>query len=383
MHRVIALLMGALLAIGACQPNSTTPGPNPSEAAAASVAPTEVPSATPADVTKLFLAQIVGATKGQLTLTGSLELGSQIGDVGGSLTYVGGDSDQTTTITIAGVVTTTHNIHVAGVGYTQNGTGPWFKDLKPPATGGDLVSVLKALASLVDKGVETHDGVQAHRIELGAGTTISAAAFGLTDPAMQSPTVALVFYAADDGKPIAIVVTITWTQAVNGTPIPVKMTMDLAYTQIGGSLSVSVPDHVYQRFTSTRYHYALAYPDDWDADTSNKGFDAFNAPADDFMTANRTKVSGVKLNTFTTALISYEKSHFHWTFNSNVGITFGGVKARLLTFHYTSGGKKLVIYQVVALKGGYAYAVNWGSPAGHEADDLATFKQVLATFAFA
>jgi len=60
----------------------------------------------------------------------------------------------------------------------------------------------------------------------------------------------LLFYAADDGKPLAIVVTASWTQTVNGQATPVKMTIDFKYTQIGGTLRVQVPEHVWQRFTS-------------------------------------------------------------------------------------------------------------------------------------
>ena len=59
------------------------------------------------------------------------------------------------------------------------------------------------------------------------------------------------------------------------------------------------------------------------------------------------------------------------------------MKARLLTFHATSNGKKVVLYEVVALKGGYVYDVAWSSPKGNEAADLQLLKQILATLTYA
>jgi hypothetical protein len=379
MNRAIALLVAAAVTLGACSTTTTTPSVSATPPAAAA---TILPSPTP-DVAKLFLGQIATATKASLTTTGTLEIGAQLGDISGSLTYVGGDTNQTTTITIAGVASTTANVHVAGVGYTKVGDGPWFKDLTPPATGSDLAALLKGLSSFVDKGVEQHDGKAAHRIELAAGTTIPAAAFGLTDPAMVNPTVAIVFYAADDGKPLAMVVTVTWTQAVNGATIPVKMTLDLTFTQIGGSLTVQVPLHVWNRFTSTRYHYKLSYPDEWDVITTYKGYDLFDSPISATIVAARTKVSGVTLNSLAKATISYNKTHYHWTFNTNVSTKLGGVAARLITYHATISGVKVVIYEVVALKGGYAYDLGWSSDKGAEAADLVLFMEILATFGFA
>ena len=380
-----ALSLFVVVVVGACTTNpppSTAPPSAPAETAAAVATGTPEPTLAP-DVSKLFLAQIVAATKGKLTVTGSLEFGSQLGDISGSLTYVGGDSDQTTTIALAGVASTTANVHVGAFGYTKIGDGPWFQDAVGPKVGQDLISVLKALSGLLDKGVEAHNGIQAHRLELPAGTALPPAAFGLTDPAIVSPTVGLVFYAADDGKPLAMVIKVTWTQTVNGQATPVTMTLDMTYTQIGGLLTVSVPEHVWQRFTSKRYHYKIAYPDDWDASVKEKGYDLFNSPSTTYVSGSRAKSLGFSLNTIAKGEVSYNKAHYKWTSNSNVAFTLAGVKARLLTFHGTIGGKKYVIYELLAVKSGYLYAVIWFSLKGHEADDLALFKEILATFAFA
>jgi hypothetical protein len=388
MQRLRVFLVGLVLVMAACQSNPATAGPTasvaavPTSGASQAAVATEAPSPTAADVAKAFLAQMVTATAGKLAIRGTLELGTLTGQVTGSMSYAQSNTDQTTNITIGGTTTSTSSIHLQGIGYTKTGNGPWLTDTVPPQSGQDLVTVLKALSSVVDKGVEAHDGVQAHRIELGAGVSVSPAAFGLSNPAMVNPALDLVFYAADDGKPVAMVVTVTWTQTVNGSTVPVKMALDFAFTQVGGSVTISSPDHVWQRFTSTRFHYAIAYPDDWDVDTSGKTTDQFVAPAFGGVVAARFKTQGLGLNTIAKSEISYNKTHFKWVSTANVAFVLAGVKARLITYHGTISGTKTAMYEVLAVKGSYFYDIVWISPVGNEAADLATFKEMLSTFAF-
>jgi hypothetical protein len=88
------------------------------------------------------------------------------------------------------------------------------------------------------------------------------------------------------------------------------------------------------------------------------------------------------LNEWTQDLIRYEKAH-KYVLNSNVAFTLGGKKARLVTFHGTlSDGTKLVAYSVIAVNGTWTYEFDWFSPKGHEAADLAIFKQILGTFSY-
>jgi len=384
MLRMRAFLATAVLVAVACQSTPVSSAPSAASSAAPSQAAvaTTAPSPSPVDVARAFLAQMVTARTGQMAITGTLDVGSLSGQVTGSLTYAEDNSDQTTSITINGTTTATSVIHLLGKGYTKVGEGPWLPDAVPVPTGQDLVSVLTALASVVDRGIETHDGVQAHRIELGAGSAISQAAFGISNPLMVNPTLGLVFYAADDGKPVAMVVTVTWSQTVNGAAVPVKMTLDFAFKQIGGNISISSPDHVWQRFASTRFHYGIAYPDDWDVDTSGKTSDQFVAPVVGGVVAGRFKTQGFGLNTIAKSEISYNKTHFKWVSSSNVDFALAGVKARLITYHATISGTKSVIYEVITVKGAYFYDIVWFSAVGNEAADLTSFKQMLSTFAY-
>jgi len=384
MQRLLAFVGAVVLVMAACQSNPATPatsaGPT-SAVASPTAAATEAPSPTP-DVSQLFSAQMLTATKAQMTLTGTFNVGEQIGDVSGQLTFVGGDSDQSMTISIAGSTSTTHSIHVGSDGFTKVGDGPWFKDLVAPKAGQDVRSVLKALTSLVDKGVEQHDGVAAHRLELATGTVVTPAQFGLSDPRIVSPTINLVFYADDTGKPLAMVVTVAWSQTVNGTAVPVTMTVDFAFTQLGGALTVAPPDNVWNVYTSTRYHYRMGYPSDWTTYLKDKTYDYFNSATGAFAFATRTSSKGFSLNAIASSEVSVDKAKLHATGVTNVAYKLAGAPARLITFHATINGTKSVVYEVIAVKSGYAYDVAWISPTGHEAVDLATFKAMVGSFAF-
>lgn len=69
---------------------------------------------------------------------------------------------------------------------------------------------------------------------------------------------------------------------------------------------------------------------------------------------------------------------------TNESYTLGGVQARFLSSTGTPKelGKKVVLHEVVAVKGAFVYFVLWVSEVGHEEDDLAMFQQMLLTFAY-
>jgi len=67
---------------------------------------------------------------------------------------------------------------------------------------------------------------------------------------------------------------------------------------------------------------------------------------------------------------------------TNQAITLGGQQGRILTFRGKVSGTAYVMYVAVTLKAGYAYEAFWFSPKGHDATDLALYRQMLATFTF-
>jgi hypothetical protein len=160
------------------------------------------------------------------------------------------------------------------------------------------------------------------------------------------------------------------------------MTLDYHYVQVGGSVTVISPA-VWSVFTSKRYGFRMAYPPDWDASVSDKSEDVFISPIDaENVFAYRYKSDGFTLNQFVQELVRYNKAH-RYPLRTNVAFTLAGKKARLLTFRGAlSDGTKVVAYSVLALNGVWVYELDWFSPVGLEVTDLATFKEMLGTFAY-
>ena len=378
MFRRAAALLLTLLVLGGCSSQTATPTPTASIAPLATATP--APSPTPVDVGSLFLPQITAMTRGTLELSGALTVGPQSGAVSGTIAFIGSDEDQITTIAIGSTTSKTETIHVAGHGYTKQGDGPWFEDATPPVAGKDLTTVLKGLTTLSDQGTETRHGVLVHRLELPAGTVIDPAAFGLTDPGQKSPTVSVVFFADETGKPISMLVNETWSQVSGTTTIPVTVALEMRF---GASTpSIQAPASVWARFSSTRFHYAMAHPADWDVSTADKTVDRFASPGEAFVLIDRIKVpSGSILNDAAKGEIASARRD-GFTLVTNQAITLDGQPGRILTFRGKISGSAYVMDVAVTLRAGYGYEFFWFSPKGHEADDLALFRQMLATFAF-
>jgi hypothetical protein len=378
MFRRAATFVLAVLVLGGCKASPSTPTPGQPATTAPSAIPTATlaPSPSPVDVSSLFLPQIANVTRGVLDVTGSVTVGAQTGAVGGTIAFIGSDSDQVLTIAIGASTSTSETIHLAGQAFAKQGDGPWFLDPKPPVAGKDLMSVLKGVTTLRDTATETRNGVLVHKLELPAGTVVDPVAFGLTDPSMKSPAVSIVFYADETGMPISIHLDVTWSQASGATTIPASMELELRFTP--SSPSFQAPTNVWSRFTSTRFHYAMARPADWDVSTSDKMVDRFQGPADAFILVDRIKVpSGTILNDAARGEIAaLRKGGF--ALLTNQATTLGGQPARLLAFR----GKAYVGYVAVTLRGGYGYESFWFDHTGHEATDLALYRQMLATFTF-
>src|SRR5262249_6348431 len=156
-----------------------TVAPTPAPTTLPSATPGQTPGPTPTspDVSQLFLPKLALASSGQFVVTGSRSVGTSQGEVTGSLTFLGRDSEQSMTIPEGSVAATTTLVHRDGIGYTKVGDGPWIRDPVRPVEGTDLASFLQGVTAVVDAGVAAHDGVQAHRLELPAGTVIPGAAF--------------------------------------------------------------------------------------------------------------------------------------------------------------------------------------------------------------
>jgi hypothetical protein len=384
MRRAIAALIVTGLLVGAC--DAAVPSTAPASAGptnAATTVPPASPSPSPIDASAPFLAKIRAADQGSLAITGSLERGSAKGALGGSLTFAGADSAQLLTVEMAGVSTTTATTRLKGLSYTKLGDGPWLRDAVAPPAESDLHWYLHGLVGVVDRGVESHDGVAAHRLEPSAGATLQPAALALDDPGIADGTVAVAFFATDDGTPLGMVVTASWSEPIDGVATPATTTMDLAFTRIGGDQTVATPDHVWQRFASKRFRFSIAYPDKWTADTTQRINDYLNGPGVTHVGGKSYRSEGHSLAYWTKKTIGvHSASPLDYVLLGNDPTTLDGAAAQMLTSTYHDFGQQLICYELVAVHDGYVYDIFWVSPVKTRDAGLVTYRQMLATYAF-
>jgi len=368
------------LAVGACD-SSASPATSGIAASTTTPSPTAVPSPTPEDVSAPFKAHITAANDGELAITGSSMIGFEQAAVSGSIVYAGGDSSEVLTTTASGaMVSAVSTIRVMGLEYRKLDDGPWLKDATPPAAGSDLWTYLHGVTGVTDVGLERHDGVTAHRLEIGGGEVFDPAAIGIPISGSALLAANLVFYAADDGTPLAMTVSLRWTQPGAADR---SMDLDLAFAKIGGVEAIPVPDHVWNRFTSTRFKFSVAYPDGWTADTTQKLDDYLNGPGVMHVGGRRLKANGKSLSAWTTSILAeHDSVRKDYLLLGSDRTTLAGEPGRLLTSTYHDFGQELVCFEVLALHGGYLYDIFWVAPVKTRDIGIVTFRQVLATFGY-
>ena len=385
--RVPGILVGAVLVVGACQ---TAPAPTPTgaaatTAAAATVVPTVLPSPTaPPDVAKLFAAQTDSLKSGEISFEGSATIGLVQFTMSGTTTFSGIDSAGKTTTTLAGVAATTEAVQVAGKRYVKTGTGPWLE--APVVTATDLQTQLSTSAkgALTDSGTEQRDGQEVHKLVPSAASTFDPAALLSTIAGASNVKAELAFYALEDGTPVGSSIDVTWTQAVGATTVNGSISFDIRFSRLGTPQTIRVPAGVWVPFTSSRYHFSIAYPADWSTYKA-KGVDEFDAPVFTYVLGTRGKSFGFTLNAIAKSEATSIKKFVSGKTSTNDATVMGGLTARIVSSTGTAKTlkKKVVAYEAIVVKGSYVYYLLWVSEAGNEAADLATFKQIVGTFAFA
>jgi hypothetical protein len=381
--RLIAF--AAVLVLAGCQ---SAPQASPTAAASpgATVEPTTAPSPTTAvavDVVPLFVQAMKGLGSGAVSMDGSATVGNIKVTVSGTNAFDGPDSQGKLTTTVGGVATTTETILVAGKAYSKTGDGPWLP--APTPKGNDLAKSLKdsGAGSFTDKGTKTLDGRLVHELVASSGSAFDPSVFLGSATGVSNVAGTTSFYCTDDGTPVGATIQLTWTQAAGGQTLDASMTFDIGFSGLGTAQSIRAPEDVWQRFTAEKRGFSIAYPSDYDH-TARQGYDYFIGTDQSLYFASRSDTRGYTLNLIARGEINSAKSAFNTKVVANDDFKLAGVPARLLSGKGTNQGLggKVIFYEVIAVKGKFAYVVAWISPPGHEAADLALFKQVLTTFQF-
>ena len=387
--RAAALTVALTLMVAAC---GSSPGPasgsqppgspspaaaSPTQSASPAVSPSASPSAPPsADVVTLVSARIGHATFAAKTeLTGQLVVGGETFDISGTGSIRGRSSDTTITIDGPSGTTITQARTVAGTSYSRTGDGPWFA-----STASSTGSVGIDFGTLRDAGPDTFQGQPAHRLVPTKALTPKDAGFGSA-----TGTVTVALYATEDGTPLGVVVTADWGQVVDGKATPARATLEMRLTCLGCSVEIVAPHTVFATQTSKKLGYAVAVPDDWDAQlaSSTKKPDAFFGPDDQMLFVYRYPTSGYTLNTRTSTYIRVLKGGTpdvkKFKLDKQGTLTVDGQRARSFTYHATVGGEKVYVVVVLVSHKGKVDEFDLLAPTGDEAAERTLMNQIAST----
>ena len=175
-----------------------------------------------ADVPALFIEALRDPFSADASVEGEMTVGAATYAFTGTSQIDGSDNHQTITIAIPGATERTETLTLDGVAYVNRG-GLWFekpRSEEASGPGSDFSSVLRSILDVTDVGMVTKDGQSLHHLKPRQDRPIPISAIGMADP-VGDGTVSFDFYARDDGTPVVMAMSATWTTvdgSSNGHP---------------------------------------------------------------------------------------------------------------------------------------------------------------------
>ena len=322
-------------------------------------------------------------------VSGSITIDGNESTISGSAEFDASDSFQELTIDLPTGEVTQGTLSVDDEAFTRIGTGPWVRQ----ATGGSSASLTEqfadVLAELEDEGIEEVDGESLHHLAPSGEAELDAAAFGITDPAIEDFSAVVDFYATPAGAPAIMRFTLSWTQ--NGQEA--GMVLEYALNP-DANPTIETPEEAWLPFASSRFAYGIAYPEDWElieaeATADTRAYDAFyslqgsqgrTGEVDVYAYPAEEVAPYTASEWFTDAgLILAEDFGVEVEFTEQ--ITVAGSPSRYYSLHYLpEGGSETFFQEAVIYTGTAAWDVDWFSDSGNENVDRETFDLFLATF---
>jgi hypothetical protein len=376
------LLAGAVGACNAAVPDtivspvvSASPTSRPSPAASPTPTPTSAPDVASVAARRLrdlqsASVEIKGRSTsgGEATITGRGELTTDA-----SRFEVGVESREGRYETV--------EISVQEGRFTSHNGGPFLR-AQPVADGDDmsLAAFLRGIGRLVPAGTETRDGRLLHRLLPAAGTVIPPSALGLTGPGLKDFRADLEIYADADGTPVELAFDARWREPPGTGDQPSRLRVSYHLNHLDEPLTVRRPAEVWITHVSKRWHYTVAYPEEWEIDEMDDG-DSFLGP-DGSEVFIWTAADAGSLNTWVTDSILFYQDEFGQRPESNEPVTIAGQDARLLSYHADIEESPTFVMDALVVHEGRGYDLEWYSVPGNEAADRQTFQEMLSTFGF-
>ena len=387
---VMAAVAAALvISVGACAPTTETPSATPGGSPGASANPTAGPSSSPAptpsaspstgartDPVAGFRTRFAGGFAAEADITGELTIGGIAYPITGSYQVRGGDNHLVMNLPGA---PTTETLAVGGVSYERRG-GLWFeRPASPGAASGGLASAMRAVLDVRDAGVVARDGGSLHHLVPRTAAPLPLSTLGIAN-ASDDGSVSIEFFVEDDGTLRVMALGATWTPT--GSTEPVSMSIEYAFGNIGGAISIERPDRTWATFSSKRFAYSLAYPSDWEPQTGRRKNDP-----DVLVTAGeagvyvyRTPSEGYSLNALTSDYVAQIKRNgAKATIVSNRPAAIDGEKARRVEWTAVFDGRRSWGLDAVVVRGRFVYVFDYAMLTKPTAADRADFDAIVST----
>jgi len=361
---------------------SRTPDAAASGAPDGSTAPSVSPSPPPADVAALAAAAIANPSlKATVKLDGTTKLGRTTTSTKGSIDIDGRASHLVRTDKTGKTSVKTETLTGNGTRYAKL-KGVWTRAGESDDT--ELIAMLRSIGGMTDLGLEDKDGTQLHHLQ---ATDVPAVPreLAVASKGVSNLSSTLDAWVTEDGTPVSMTLTSAWDQEVDGSTVKGTKAVDFEFTNVGGDVTVAVPNDIWKFFTSKRYRYRMAYPETFTAKAGKGRFaDSFDG-GEEYVYASRARQTNANLAFLTRGILDDLKAITGYKdikITSNKKARLDGVPARRIEFRGKSSGDTVYGQAVYAIKGAFWYFVGLDTFAKWNKDSRGMFTTFIRTFDF-
>ncbi len=384
-RRRVATTVGIALLVAACGGSAATPTIPPVDTVAT---PTPAPSVTAAATA--FMARQATFRGGIIPYSGSLITGGTQFRLDGRYEIAGDDWYGIRTVyddsaSPDPTSAASEKIHLGGKAWTRITGGPWIESLAEAARTDSVPRFLAALPPVADAGVEDHAGRQLHRLVLADGATVPPGVFGLDATGYTVEPISMSTWVADDGTPVDTEFHMTWTGGGVHGETKSEQTLDFDLSKLGTPVTVAAPAKPWSAIVSDRFGYTLSVPNGY-VRTEAPGEDRLGAAGTTTLSVRPEPVAAsVDLDAAVAAATTEIAKETGATAEAPGETGLGGVRARILPWHYGPASARAYRLDAIAVRDGTTWRVTYIVPAGTAAEDASqrrTFEQILATVTF-
>jgi hypothetical protein len=157
----------------------------------------------------------------------------------GTLSYKSGDDSDNLRETVNGTVTTYADFDIGSYSYESKNGGPWTRSSRPTGDSEADRLLFAPTMTFLDRGVETKNGTQLHRLELADPSSFNKA-WLKTQPELTDTQQTYTVWVRDDGTPAAYRLSGPVEISIGGTPTSMANDQEFRIFALSG-VSITAP----------------------------------------------------------------------------------------------------------------------------------------------